>query len=147
MIIISFINYPIKMAFTCIFHVLIHLNRMGNHNPCFILLIISYILFLHACMRPTYWVEVLHMDTYILNILATTTLDNDTHYHKLFQKQPSYAHLRVFGCLCFPHIMTPHKLSPRSTPCVFLGYPSDHKGYRCLNLDTQKNYYLLQCCF
>jgi hypothetical protein len=46
----------------------------------------------------------------------------------------------VFGCTCYPNTFstTPHKLSPRSTRCVFLGYSSDHKGYRCLDLSTNR---------
>lgn len=31
-----------------------------------------------------------------------------------------------------------HKLSPRSTPCLFLGYPSQHRGYICLDLKSRK---------
>lgn len=34
--------------------------------------------------------------------------------------------------------MTPHKLPPRSNPCMFLGYHSNHKGYKCLSLDTNE---------
>jgi len=33
---------------------------------------------------------------------------------------------------------TIHKLQPRSTPCVFLGYPSNHRGYKCLELSSNK---------
>jgi hypothetical protein len=45
-----------------------------------------------------------------------------------------------FGCLYYPNTTatTPHKLAPRSTRCVFLGYPSDHKGYRCYNLSSRR---------
>jgi hypothetical protein len=52
----------------------------------------------------------------------------------------SYEHLRIFGCTCYPNTIAivPHKLSPRSTQCVFLGYSADHKGYRCLNLSTNR---------
>jgi hypothetical protein len=51
---------------------------------------------------------------------------------------PSYEHHQVFGCACYPNTAatTPHKLTPRSTQCVFLGYSSDHKGYRYLDLST-----------
>jgi hypothetical protein len=31
---------------------------------------------------------------------------------------------------------SPHKLAPRSTPCVFIGYPLDHRGYHCYNIAT-----------
>jgi hypothetical protein len=56
----------------------------------------------------------------------------------LFGSAPSYEHLRVFGCPCYPNTIAtaPHKLAPRSTRCVFFGYCSDHKGYCCLDLST-----------
>jgi hypothetical protein len=46
----------------------------------------------------------------------------------------------VFGCACYPNTSAtaPHKLSPRSTRCLFLGYSPDHKGYRCLDLTSHR---------
>jgi len=43
-----------------------------------------------------------------------------------------------FGCLVFPYLRdyAPHKLSPRSCPCVFLGYSMSHHGFRCLDCST-----------
>jgi hypothetical protein len=58
----------------------------------------------------------------------------------LFGSAPSYEHLCVFDCTCYPNTTatTPHKLSPCSTWCVFLGYSADYKGYRCLDLSTNR---------
>jgi hypothetical protein len=49
-----------------------------------------------------------------------------------------YEHLCIFHCTCYPNTTAtaPHKLSPRSTWCVFLCYSADHKGYRYLDLST-----------
>ena len=33
---------------------------------------------------------------------------------------------------------TIHKLHPRSTPCVFLGHPFSHRGYKCYDLTSRK---------
>ncbi|KAG9453932.1 hypothetical protein H6P81_006836 [Aristolochia fimbriata] len=48
----------------------------------------------------------------------------------------------MFGCLCYPHIRpySAHKLEDRSTTCVFLGYHSNYKGYRCLDVTRNKVY-------
>lgn len=52
----------------------------------------------------------------------------------LFRSPPSYSHMLTFGCLCYPNrtSITPHKFAPCSFPCLFLGYPANHWGYRCL---------------
>lgn len=89
-------------------------------------------------MPPTYWVESLHKDTHLLNIILSTTIQNDTLHFRLFQTHPTYIHLHVFGSLCFPNLTTPHKLAQRTSPCIFLGYPTNHHGYQCLDLSSRK---------
>jgi hypothetical protein len=97
-------------------------------------------LLIHAFMSPTYWDEALSTTTFLINRLPSTKMPNSTPFELLHNKPPTYHDLHVFGCLCYPNISatTAHKLSPRSVPCVFLGYPTSHKGYRCLNLVTQQ---------
>lgn len=91
-----------------------------------------------AHMSPTYWVEALHMTTYLLNILPSTSIQNSTPHFRLFQNHPIYTHFCVFGSLCYPHLTTPRKLFPRSSPYVFIDYPSNHHGYWCLDLSSCK---------
>jgi hypothetical protein len=87
-----------------------------------------------------YWAESLYTATYILNLLPTKAISAPTSYLALFGTTPSYTHLQVFGCACYPitSVTAPHKLAPRSCRCVFLGYLFDHKGYRCLDLITNR---------
>ncbi|GKC36739.1 ribonuclease H-like domain-containing protein [Tanacetum coccineum] len=95
-------------------------------------------LLFQAHLPPTFWVEALHMSTYLLNLLPSSAINNEIPHTRLFKTQPNYADLRVFGCLCYPYINTNHKLEPRDTPAIFLGYPTNHRGYRCLDLNTDK---------
>jgi hypothetical protein len=85
-----------------------------------------------------YWVEGLHTTTYPLNRLPTKAIIMTSPYFAIHGVAPSYEHLRVFGCTCYPNLSAKavHKLAPRSTRCIFLGYSVDHKGYRCLDLTT-----------
>lgn len=92
-------------------------------------------LLFQASLPSFFWVEALHTATHLINRHPTKTLQHHTPYFALYGAHPSYTHLRVFGCNCYPNISasTPHKLAPRSVMCVFLGYPPNHKGYRCFD--------------
>ena len=80
----------------------------------------------HALLPPSFWHHALQMATYLLNIISSKTLAYQSPLKFLYQKDPSYSHLRVFGCLYYPFFpfTTINKLQPHSTPCVFLGYPT-----------------------
>ena len=78
------------------------------------------------------------MATHLINRLPSKSIDNHTPYFKLHNTHLTYDHLRTFGCLCYPHVHAPHKIAPRSTPCIFLGYPDYHRGYHCFDFHTKK---------
>jgi histone deacetylase 1/2 len=60
------------------------------------------------------------MATYLHNIFPNKKLALQLPTKILYQKDPSYSHLRVFGCLCYPLLpsITRNKLEPRSTACI-----------------------------
>jgi hypothetical protein len=60
----------------------------------------------------------------------------------LLNEQPDYTFSKVSGCACWPHLRPYNKLKLefRSKKCVFLGYSSLHKGYRCLHVPTNHLY-------
>lgn len=67
-------------------------------------------------------------------------MQNSIPFQLLHNKIPDYSLLCVFGCLCYPNLSATatHKLAPCSVACVFLGYPTSHKGYRCFDLSTRR---------
>lgn len=93
----------------------------------------------HASVPTTYWPDALATATYLLNRKPCRSRRNSIPYELLFGCEPDYAHLRTFGCLCYPNTAAtaPHKLAPRFVACIFLGYPAESKGYRCYDPETR----------
>ncbi|PKU62800.1 Retrovirus-related Pol polyprotein from transposon TNT 1-94 [Dendrobium catenatum] len=95
----------------------------------------------HSSNVPTqFWPEVVATAAYLINRLPSASMDFQSPYQRLHQKEPNYDHLRVFGCLCHPWSQpySADKFSPRSHDSVFLGYSPTHKGYKCYNPLTGK---------
>ncbi|CAL9098108.1 unnamed protein product, partial [Musa textilis] len=72
--------------------------------------------------------------------LLTPVLQYKSPFEKLFHKPPNFHKLKVFGCLCYPYLRpyASHKLTPRSKPCIFIGYSLEYNAFRCYEPHTQK---------
>ncbi|KAK5772128.1 hypothetical protein PVK06_048399 [Gossypium arboreum] len=77
------------------------------------------------------WAHAVHL----INRLPTPVLNGKSPYELLYKSVPTYMHLKVFGCRCYPYLrpFNSNKLQYRSKPCVFLSYSPVHKGYKCLD--------------
>ena len=67
--------------------------------------------------------------------MPTFILENKSPFQILYNKIPDYSFLKVFGCVVFPHLRdyNKYKLDFQSDECIFLGYITAHKGYKCLH--------------
>jgi hypothetical protein len=86
-----------------------------------------------------FWADCILSAEHIINRIPTPLLSNKSSYQLLFSKIPSFFHLKVFGCLDYVSTLSRYrtKFDPRATPCIFIGYPHDMKGYKFFNLQTQ----------
>ncbi|KAG8483480.1 hypothetical protein CXB51_023157 [Gossypium anomalum] len=86
------------------------------------------------------WAEAVNTAVYLQNRLPTKALEQKTPFEAWFGFKPSIDHLRVFGCLCYAHILVVKrdKLSKRAKPGILVGYSSVKKGYRILDPSTNK---------
>ena len=96
----------------------------------------------HASIPLKFWDEAFLSVTYLINRTPSRVIHNSTPLKRLFQHDPDYAFLRVFGCACWPNLRpyNAHKLEYRSKRCAFLGYSQLHKGYKCLDISTGRIY-------
>jgi hypothetical protein len=96
----------------------------------------------HAHMPLKYWDETFATAAYLINRTPSKVIKYQTPIHKLSGATPNYSHMRVFGCACWPNLrpFNPRKLAFRSQQCVFLGYSSLHKGYKCLEVTSGQIY-------
>lgn len=67
-----------------------------------------------------------------------SVLKNKSPYEKLYNKQPSLAHLRVIGCLAFAtNLRRNDKFAPKARRDVLVGYAVRQKGYKFLEIESR----------
>lgn len=88
-----------------------------------------------ASLPLKYWDHAFLTAIFLINKLPAQNLNFKSPYELIFHKPPDYTFLKTFGCACYPNLRPYNstKLQFRSTLCTFLGYSSDHRGYKCLD--------------
>jgi hypothetical protein len=95
-------------------------------------------------MSLFYWGEALTSAAYLINRVPSSTIAFKTPSEALIEGvvSPATPNLppRVFGCVAFIHLHKHqrNKLQPWALRCVFIGYATHQKSYRCYHPPTQK---------
>ena len=87
-----------------------------------------------------FWTDCVLHSTYLINRTPTPILNNQTPFKILYKRIPLLDHFRVFGSQCFisPQSQHLYKFDPRALECVFLGYPTNTKGFRVYDLNSKQ---------
>ncbi|CAO2199022.1 unnamed protein product [Urochloa humidicola] len=83
---------------------------------------------------PKYlWSEAVMTAAYLINRMSSRILGMKSPAELLLGRQEFKVPPKVFGCVCFvrDHRPSVGKLDPQAVKCVFVGYSSTQKGYKC----------------
>ncbi|KAL1345376.1 hypothetical protein AAHE18_08G113100 [Arachis hypogaea] len=92
-----------------------------------------------ASLPLSFWDQAFLTATHLINLLPSYTTDQKTPFELLNHKEPDYLFLKTFECACYPQLKphNTHKFNFKTHKCLFLGYSSHHKGYKCLSLSSK----------
>jgi transposase InsO family protein len=80
----------------------------------------------------SFWDFALETAVRVLNMVPTKKVEK-TPYQLWHGEVPVLSYLRVWGCEALVKRDTPDKLQPRTTKCIFVGYPKETMGYYFYN--------------
>lgn len=82
-----------------------------------------------ANLKKEFWVESLHITSYLINRSLSITIDLKTLIGMYIGQVLDFKNLRSFGCTFYVNIRE-YKLGLRALKCVFLGYHEIVKAYK-----------------
>ena len=98
---------------------------------------------LHQSQLPlSFWSYAFNTAISLINRIPSFILNFVSPWGKLFHKKPPLQALKSFGCACYPLLRSypSNKLQPKSSQCIFFGYPPMSKGYICLDVASGRIY-------
>ncbi|CAL9016092.1 unnamed protein product, partial [Prunus brigantina] len=100
-----------------------------------------------------HWDDAIVTAVHLINRMPSGVLTFKTPLQVLAQHKPLPSVLvltpRIFGCVAFVHLHKNQrsKLDPCALRCVFVGYATHQKGYRCYHPHTRRTYVTLDVTF
>ena len=87
-----------------------------------------------------FWFDGIQCSNHILNRAPTKALKTMTPYEAYYGKKPNVHYFRVFGSVAYVHVPREcrGKLDDKAIRCIFIGYSSESKGYRCYDPKSKK---------
>ena len=79
---------------------------------------------------------------FIINKLPQPRLEFVSPFEKLWNMKPTVSYFRVFGCVCY--VFVPNhlrsKFDKKAVRCIFVGYDSQRKGWKCCDPTSGRCY-------
>ena len=102
------------------------------------ILVVARALLFQSHLPITFWGECVLTAVYLIKRISSPLLSSKSPFEMLYNRPPSLNHLKVFGCLCYATNVHPlKKFEPRAKSYIFVGYPTNQKGYKLYDVDTQ----------
>ena len=91
-------------------------------------------------LPPKFWAKAINYASYIQNRVPHKHLYGITPFKPWSRHKPDVTHFRIFGSKAWARIPTEKRkaLQHQSQECLFGGYSEYSKGYKLINLSTNK---------
>jgi hypothetical protein len=96
---------------------------------------------LHAkSLAQRLWAEELNCETYIQNKSPHRSVKDKAPYEAWSGLKPEVTHFHIFGSHAWAQIPSEKRkvLDPQRTECIFVRYPDGVKGYRLIDLSSDR---------